>query len=93
MLPTGVLVSWPTAHLLFDLGAHGLEVEPHLLEHADCHALAQLDQPEEEVLGADVVVVEAVGFLAGERQHLLGARGEVVHWFHGRVGRVTWWRQ
>jgi hypothetical protein len=81
------------SHLLFHLGADGLEVEPHLLEHAHCHALPQLDQPEEEVLGADVVVVEAVGFLAGERQHLLGARGEVVHWFHGRVGRVTWWRQ
>jgi hypothetical protein len=38
-----------------------------------------LIRPEQEVLGADVVVVEAIGFLAGEREHLLGAGREVVH--------------
>jgi hypothetical protein len=45
----------------------------------DGDALAELDQAEQQVLGADVVVVEAVGLLAGERQDLLGAGGEVVH--------------
>jgi hypothetical protein len=33
------------ADLLLHRGAHGLKVEPHLLEHADGDALAELDQP------------------------------------------------
>ena len=76
------------AHLLFHGGAHGLEVEAHLLQHAHGDALPQLDQPEQDVLGADIVVVEAVGFLAGQREHLLGARREVVHRFLGHVVKV-----
>ena len=54
------------------------------LEDVDGHALAELDQAEQEMLGADVVVVEAVGLLAGQGEHLLRARREVVHgssWF------------
>ena len=88
MLPWA-FASWPVPDLLLDGGAHGLKVEPHLLEHAHGHALPQLDQAEQDVLGADVVVVEAVGLLARQRQHLLGARREVVHRFlgHGEVGR------
>ena len=70
------------ADLLLDGGAHGLQVEPHLLEHADRDPLPELDQAEQDVLRADVVVVEAVGFLAGQRQHLLRAGREIVHWFH-----------
>ena len=70
------------ADLLFDGGAHRLEVEPHLLQHAHRDPLPELDQAEQDVLGADIVVVEAVGFLPGQRQHLLGAGREIVHWFH-----------
>ncbi len=62
------------ADLLFDGAAHGLQVEPHLLEHADRHALPQLDETEQNMLRADIGVVEAVGFLAGQCEHLLGAR-------------------
>ena len=69
------------ADLLLDLHADGLEVEPHLLEDIDGDALAELDQPEQQVLGAHVVVVEAVGFFAGECQDLLRAWCEVVHHF------------
>src|SRR5258708_15593803 len=78
----------PDADLLLHLAAHGLEVEPHLLEHAHGHALPQLDQPEQEARGADLVVVEAVGCLAGQRGNLVGARGEVVHWVHGVFVKV-----
>ena len=67
------------ADLLLDLHADGLEVEPHLLQHVDGDALAELDQAEQKMLGADVVVVEAVGFLAGQRQDLLGAGGKIIH--------------
>ena len=79
----------PDADLLLDFHADGLEIEAHLLEHVDGDALAQLDQAEQEMLGADVVVVEAVGFLAGERQHLLCARREVIHHFP-EFPRVLW---
>jgi hypothetical protein len=45
--------------------------------HGD--ALAELNQPEKQMFGADIVVIEAVGFLAGEGENLLGAWSEVVH--------------
>jgi hypothetical protein len=44
-------------------------------------ALAEFDQSEQEMLGADVVVVEPVGLLAGECKDLLRAGREVIH--HG----------
>ena len=68
------------ADLLLDFHADGFEVEPHLLEDVDGDALPELDQAEQQMLGADVVVVEAVGFLAGERQDLLRARCEIIHY-------------
>ena len=71
----------PGADLLLDLHADGFEVEAHLLQDVDGDALAQLDQAQQQVLGADEVVVEPVGFLARQRQHLLGARREIVHGF------------
>ena len=67
------------ADLFLDLHAHGLEIEAHLLEDVDRDALAELDQPEQEMLGADVIVVEAVGFFASQRENLLRPRSEVIH--------------
>ena len=67
--------------LLLDLHADRLEIESHLLKHIDGNALTQLDQTEKQMLGADVVVVETVGFLAGKRENLLRARCEVIHHF------------
>ena len=52
-----------------------------LLQDIDGDALAQLDQAEQQMLGADEIVVEAVGFLARQRQHLLRARRKIVHGF------------
>ena len=67
------------AHLLLDLQPDVLQLEVHFLQDIHRDALAQLDEPEQEVLGAHVVVVEAISFLAGEREDLLGAGSEVVH--------------
>src|SRR6266700_1356236 len=67
------------AHLFLDLHPHGLEIESHFLENVDRDALAELDQSEQEMLGADVVVIEAVGFFAGKLQDLLGAGRKIVH--------------
>ena len=69
------------ADLLLHFHAHGLQVEAQFLKDIDGHALAQLDQPEQEVFGADEVVVETVGFFARQREHLLRARREIVHGF------------
>ena len=67
------------ADLFLDLEAHGLQVEAHFLEDIDGDALAKVDQAEQQVFGTHEAVVEAVGLLPRQRQHLLGARGEVVH--------------
>ena len=65
------------AHLFFHRIAHRLQIEAHLLQHVDGHALAEVDQPQQQMLGSHIVVVEPVGFLARQRQHLLGAGREV----------------
>jgi len=44
------------------LGADTLEVDAEALEHAGGDTLALADEAEEEVLGADVVVVKAAGY-------------------------------
>ena len=75
------LLIGPGAHLLLHFQADGLQVEAELLQDIDGHALAQLDEAEQKVLGADEVMVETVGFLPRQREHLLRARGEIVHGF------------
>ena len=47
---------------LLDLLADGLERDVQRLERLGGDALALVDQPEQDVLGADVVVVEHPGF-------------------------------
>ena len=70
----------PGANLLLDFHPHRFEIETHLLEDVDGNALAKLDQAEQQMLGPDVVVIEAVGFFSSESQDLLGPRGKIIHW-------------
>jgi hypothetical protein len=51
---------------LLHLLAHRLERDPERLERLGGDALALVDQPEQDVLGADEVVVEQAGLLLGE---------------------------
>ena len=74
------------ADLLLDLHADGFEVEAHFLEHVDGDALAQLDQAEQKVFGADEVVIKPIGFLPRQREHLLRAGREIVHGFLAHTG-------
>ena len=59
-------------------------LEPHLrrsievLEHVGSDAGALLDQPEQDVLGADVLVVEPLGLLVGQSHDLAGSIGEAL---------------
>ena len=80
------LLRWAGADFLFDLHADGFELEAHPFEDIDGHALAELDQTEQQVLGADIGVVESVRFLTSESEDLLSTWSEVVHASPGLEG-------
>jgi hypothetical protein len=71
---------------LLDLGADLVEVDAHVLEHVGGDPAALLHQAEQDVLGAQVLVVEALGLLASQVHDLLGAVGEAVE--HGGVSSL-----
>jgi len=73
--------------LFLDSTANGFEVETEPLEYAHGDALPQFDQAKQNMLGAHVIVMETIRFLACKREHLLGTRSEVVHWLLGHVGK------
>src|SRR5437667_904874 len=66
--------------LLLHLHPYRLEIETHLLQNVHGHALAKLDESQKQVLGAHIVVVESVGFLASKRQNLLSPRCKIIHY-------------
>ena len=61
-------------HRLADLGQLNVEV----LEDLGRNTLALADKAEQQVLCADVVVVESLRLVLGERQHLTGAIREAI---------------
>ena len=61
---------------LLDLAAHGLERDAEALEGLGGDAFALVDQPEQDVLGADVGVVQQARFLLGEDDDPAGPVGE-----------------
>ena len=66
---------------LLHLLADALEGDAEALEGLARDALALVDQPEQDVLGPDVVVVEAAGLLLGEDDDPAGPVGEPFeHW-------------
>ena len=69
------------AHLFLHFHAHGFEVEPHLLQHIDRNSLPELDQAQKQMLGAHIVVVEPVRFLASKSENLLSAWRKIIHFF------------
>ena len=72
----GGLLALVAGEQLQDLLADPVEVGAELDEHLGGDALALADQPEQDVLGADVVVAELQRLTQAQLQHLLGARGE-----------------
>ena len=66
-----------------DGGADLGQLDVHVLEHARGDALALADEAEQQVLGTDVVVVEALRLVLGEGQHLPRSIGELVESVHG----------
>ncbi len=76
------------ADFLLDGDADGFKVNSHALQNIDGDALSQLDQAEQQMLRAEEIMVEAVGFLAREREHLLRARREIAHGFITHTGNI-----
>jgi hypothetical protein len=78
------------AHGLFDLFLYLVEVHVEVVQNGGRHTLALADQAQQDVLGADVVVLEPDGLFAGHREHLAHAVGEiVVHLFWTSVPGET----
>ena len=70
----------PALDELFDLQADLAEIDVEVLQHVGRHAAAFLDQAQQDVLGADVFVVEPLGFLVGQLHDFPGAVGKsLVH--------------
>ena len=61
---------------LLDLLADALERDAEGLERLGGDALTLVDQAQEDVLGADVVVVEHPGLFLGQDDHAAGSVGE-----------------
>ncbi len=68
--------------------ADAIEIRSELDEHRGGDALTFADEAEQDVLGADVVVVHLQRLAQRELEHLLGARGER-HVTGGRLLAVT----
>ena len=65
-----------------DRGSDLGQLDAHVLEDARSDALALAHEAEQQVLRADVVVVEALRLVLGERQYLAGTLGELVKTIH-----------
>ena len=65
-----------------DRGPHLGELDVHVLEDARGHAFALADEAEEQVLRADVVVIEPLRLVLGESQDLARAIRELVKSVH-----------
>jgi hypothetical protein len=68
--------------LFLDFQPRGFEINSHISEHGNRSALSQADETKKEVFGADEIVVEAYGFLAGKRQYVLSTGCEVIEVFN-----------
>jgi hypothetical protein len=79
-IPNHLLVG-ACADLFFDFHPDGFQVEPQFLQDVDGDALSELNEAQEQMFGTDKIMVEAVGFLARQRQHLLSAGRKIVHGF------------
>ncbi len=71
----------PRAHFLFHFQADRFQIQTQSLQHVDGHALAQLDQPQQQMLGAQVIMVQPIRLFARQCQHLLGARRKIIQPF------------
>ena len=63
---------------VFHRGAHLGQADAHVYEHAGGHAFLLLNQAQQDVLGAYVVVVEALGFFLSQAEDAAGSFREFI---------------
>jgi hypothetical protein len=85
-LPGGDLFAG--AHDAHDLGAHPLDGDVQALEHARGETLFLTQEPEKDVLRADVVVLERPRLFLGENDDLTGSFSESLE--HGATCPSCW---
>ena len=73
-----------------DGGPHLRQLDVHVLEDPGRHALALPNQPEQQVLRADVVVVEPLGLVLRKRQDFPRPVGELVESLHAVERPFPW---
>jgi hypothetical protein len=73
---------------LFDLLADGVQGDAQRFQRLGGDAFAFVDEPEQDVLGADVVVVEHPRLFLGEDDHAAGAIRESLEHSTSLVSRV-----
>ena len=74
---------------LFDFEANLAQVDVQVLQHIGGHATAFFDQPQQHVFGADVFMVESLGFLIGQLHDLASTIGKAfVHGYSLMTGLV-----
>ena len=79
----------PALDELLDLEADLAQIDVEVLEHVGGHAAALFDEAQQDVLGADVFVVEALRLLVGELHHLSGAVSKSFVHFRLRCHRLA----
>ena len=73
---------------LLDLRAHRFQRDAHLLQGLGGHALTLVDETEQDVLRADVVVVQHLGLVLGQHHHPARAVSETLEHSSPQVGSV-----
>ena len=66
----------PALDELFDFQADLAQIDVQILQHVGRHAAAFLDQAQQDVLGADVFVIEPLRLLVGQLHDLSRTVGE-----------------
>ena len=66
------------AHLLFGALLNLVQIDVQVQQHGRRDAFSLTDQPQQDVLGPDIVVLQANGLLSGHRQNLTDTICEIV---------------
>ena len=61
---------------LLDFEADLTKIDVQVFQHVGSDAATLFDQPKQDMLGADVFVIEALGLLVGQLHHFAGAVGK-----------------
>ena len=76
---------------LLHLLAHGIKVDAQRLKSLSCNALALVNQTKQDVLGADVVVVQKFCFFLRQNDNSASLIGEFLEHLYSLIGSLFCW--